>query len=821
MTEQSTDRGTTPSGDTAADIATDTAADTGEAAAGTRPGPPGASAWHPTACILCSINCGIEVRLDGPRFARVRGDKAHPGSAGYTCEKALRLDHYQNGAHRLTSPLRRRSDGTFEEIDWETAIAEVAARFDDVIAAHGGDKILFYGGGGQGNHLGGAYGSATRAALGIRYQSNALAQEKTGEFWVDGQLFGKPSCHTTGDYERAQVAVFWGKNPWQSHGFPQARRVLKAIANDPERTMIVVDPRRTETAELADLHLRPLPGGDAHLLAALLKILVTDGHLATRWLAEHANGLDELRAHLERVDVTASCARAGVAEPDVREAARVIGTATGGVSIFEDLGIQQAPHSTLNSYLEKLVVLLSGNFGVEGGMNLHTRFASLAGGSKPSGRSPTTPVTGHRLVTGLVPCNVIPDEILTDHPDRFRALLVESGNPVHSLVDSPRMRAALAALDLVVVIDVALTETARCADYVLPAASQFEKWEATFFTLEFPDNFFHLRRPLLDPLAGTLPEYEIHARLCRALGAYGDHDLAPLREAAATGREAYATALFELVAERPEMGRLLPAILYETLGPTLRTPDGRDAAGAAAVWGLAQTAAGFWDRSIRRAGIGDPEGGDALGDALFDHILASPSGIRFSVDDYDETMRRVLTSDGRVDLVIPELLAELDGLAGESDVRRVSDEFPLVLAAGERRSSTANTIYRDPAWRKQDRQGALRISPDDAAAIGLDSGDRARITTRRGQAVAVVEVTDAMRTGQVSLPNGLGLGSNGDPSDAVGVAPNELTSSVDRDWFAATPHHKHVPARVERIDEVGRPADTDRAATAAPVAGGT
>ncbi len=123
-----------------------------------------------------------------------------------------------------------------------------------------------------------------------------------------------------------------------------------------------------------------------------------------------------------------------------------------------------------------------------------------------------------------------------------------------------------------------------------------------------------------------------------------------------------------------------------------------------------------------------------------------------------------------------------------------------MLAAGERRSSTANTIYRDPAWRKTDQQGALRISPDDAAALGLSDGDRARVTTRAGAATTVVEVTDTMRAGHVSLPNGLGLGMNGDPSDAVGIAPNDLTSSDERDWFAGTPFHKHVRARVERVD---------------------
>ncbi|WP_423980269.1 molybdopterin-dependent oxidoreductase [Ilumatobacter sp.] len=763
-----------------------------------------AAEWHQTACILCSINCGIEVKLDGPTITRVRGDKAHPASEGYTCEKALRLDHYQNGAHRLTSPMRRRPDGSFEEVDWDTAIAEVAARYQDVIDEHGGEKIFFYGGGGQGNHLGGGYGAATRAALGITYQSNALAQEKTGEFWVDGQLFGRSSCHTTGDYHHAEVSVFWGKNPWQSHGFPQARKVLKAIANDPTRTMIVVDPRRTETADLADIHLRPVPGGDAHLLAALVKVIAEE-HAATSWLAENTNGFDELRAHLAAVDVTESCAKAGTPEEQVREAAAVIGRATNGVSIFEDLGIQMAPHSTLNSYLEKLVVLLTGNFGVRGGMNLHTRFASLGGGGGPrkaGGGVPSTPVTGHRLVTGLVPCNVIPEEIIGDHPDRFRAMLVESGNPVHSLADSQAMRTALRQLDFLCVIDVAMTETAREADYVLPAASQFEKWECTFFNLEFPSNYFHLRRPVFEPLDGTLPECEIHSRLCRALGAYDDEVLTPLTEAAAAGRSEYTAALVQFMVDHPDLGKLLPVVLYETLGPTLRTEDGVDASGAAAIWGLSQQAAGFWHASIRRAGI-DPQGTQPLGEALFEQVLANPSGLIFSTDDYDETMKRLLTPDGRINLVIPSLLDEFDALAGEPSPVAADEAFPFVLAAGERRSSSANTIYRDPSWRKLDKQGALRLSPADAQRLELTDGDRARVVTKRGGAVAFVEITDTMRDGHVSLPNGFGLDAwPGTSSDSVGIAPNELTSSEDRDWFAGTPFHKHVRARIERVEQV-------------------
>ena len=170
--------------------------------------------------------------------------------------------------------------------------------------------------------------------------------------------------------------------------------------------------------------------------------------------------------------------------------------------MFEDLGVQQGPHSVLCSYLDKLLWLLTGNFAKPGGVHVHSWMQPLA---RPKLTDERTPVTGARIIGGFIPCNSIAEEILTDHPQRLRAMLVESSNPAHSLADSARFREALAALDLVVVIDVAMTETARCADYVLPAASQYEKWEATFFNLEFPHNSFHLRPPLLDPLPGHAP----------------------------------------------------------------------------------------------------------------------------------------------------------------------------------------------------------------------------------------------------------------------------------------------------------------------------
>jgi anaerobic selenocysteine-containing dehydrogenase len=726
--------------------------------------------WSPTACILCECNCGIEVQLEGRTLARIRGDKAHPASQGYTCNKAMRLDRYQNGPHRLTTPLRRRPDGSFEEIGWDTAIAEVAAG----LARIGGEAILYYGGGGQGNHLGGTYSGAFLRALGAHHRSNALAQEKTGEAWVEHCLYGG---HTRGEFEHAEVAVFVGKNPWMSQSFPRARVVLREIAKDPARSMIVIDPVLTDTAKLADFHLRVKPGTDAWCLAALAGVLVQEDLVDHGFLARHTSGAEAVLAALAEVDVAAYASHCGVEEALLRAAARRIARAS-SVSLFEDLGVQQGPNSTLCSYVDRMLFLLTGNFGTPGGMHLHTSFVSLF----RDGRLRRTPVTGANIIGGLVPCNVIPDEILTDHPKRFRGMIVESANPAHSLADSRRFADAFEALELLVVIDVALTETARHAHYVLPAASQYEKPEATYFNFEFPVNTFQLRRPLLDPLEGTLPEADIWARLVGALGLVDDAALEPLRAAAREGLEAYAVAFGRAAAEQPQLLHLAPYVLYETLGPAL--PDGL--AAAAALWGLAQRCFMTHPDAVRRAGHAD-------GNALFEAILDSPSGVAFTIDEYGDDLARV--PGGTIALEQPELLAELRALAA-GPVERTSEALPFVLSVGERRSFTANDIIRDPAWRKRDADGALRVSRDDAQRLGLSDGGRARVTTARGSAEATVEVSEAMLAGHASLPNGFGLDFGG---VVTGVAPNSLTSTEWRDDFAGTPWHKHVPANIEPV----------------------
>jgi len=405
---------------------------------------------------------------------------------------------------------------------------------------------------------------------------------------------------------------------------------------------------------------------------------------------------------------------------------------------------------------------------------------------KPIDETPRSPVTGSPIISGLVPCNVIPDEILTDHPARFRAAIVESSNPLHSLADSARMQEAFRSLDLVVVIDVAMTETAREADYVLPVPTQYEKYEATFFNFDFPHNLFHLRHPLLPAPVGMLAEPEIHARLCELSGAVGEADYIPLRDALAKGREDFTNAMMGVLGDL-RLAKFVPILLYRTLGPTLP----HDAASAAVLWGASVMCAMENPAGVARAGYGE---GLLAGDRLFDAILAGDHGVVITDDEYEVSWQRI--GNRRIQLDVPELLSVVSALTVDGDLR-ADPSYPFVLAAGERRAFTANTIMRDPSWRRRDPAGALRLCEADASALSVATGDLGRVTTPTGSAQVPVEVVDGMRSGHISLPNGLGLTSV--DHEQVGVQLNQLTSSSDRDEFVGTPWHKHVPARLEKV----------------------
>ena len=321
-------------------------------------------------------------------------------------------------------------------------------------------------------------------------------------------------------------------------------------------------------------------------------------------------------------------------------------------------------------------------------------------------------------------------------------------------------------------------------------ASQFE---ATFFNFEFPENYFHMRAPLFTPPEGVLDEAEIHARIAEALGTLPADIIDALNGALAEGgRNVFRELVFAKLSEQPEMAKVAPAILYRTLGKTL--PEGMQ--NAAALWAPCHQHAMANRKSVEAAGFSGE--GMLLGEHLFDAIIAGPSAVVISNEEWSDIWQRV--PGGSINFDLPDML-EAAGKLNSEEPHETTVAFPFLLSAGERRDFTANTIFRNPAWRRKDADGAMYINPDDAARLNLGDGSNARITSERGSVDAIVEISDRMQRGHVSIPNGLGLDYPDERGrlKATGSSPNELTSSHHADEFVGTPWHKSVPVRVEAI----------------------
>ncbi len=398
-------------------------------------------------------------------------------------------------------------------------------------------------------------------------------------------------------------------------------------------------------------------------------------------------------------------------------------------------------------------------------------------------------------IAGIYPPNILPDEILHDGEDRVRAVFVDSANPLVTWADTRAYEKAFASLELSVVIDVTLTETARAAHYVLPASSQFEKWEATGFNLEFPVNGFHLRHPLFPPKEGTLPEPEIYTRLLEKMGVLPSRFPKLERLARLEAKRGLylgtLAALGALLAKNRQWIPHAASIVYRTIGKTL--PD--NAAGTAPLLALTHVYAQQYYQEVKRAGH---EGNRlTLGSNLFQTILKGRSGVTLSEHHFKDVWSLIAHRDRRVHLAIPEMLDELAGLAPSS----TDQAYPFVLMAGERRSYNANQIYRDPAWRKVDPHGAMRIHPEDAERLGIENGDKALCRSARDSIEVVVEVDDSVRTGMVTLPHGYGMRYR--DSAPIGPELNRLTDSEHCDPLSRTPFHKHVPVQIEKCSTAG------------------
>jgi anaerobic selenocysteine-containing dehydrogenase len=755
-----------------------------------------------TACVLCSHNCGLRVDVRGGKIAEVRADERNPITEGYVCNKAFSIQAYVEHAQRTQHPLRRRPDGTFERISWDTAISEIAARLREIRDRHSPRAIALVGIGGQGNHMDGAYGVGFLRSVGSRRWFNAFAQEKTQHNLMDQWMFGaSPAAFFHPDAEHTKFLLVMGTNPKISNRGHNATDTLKHVVEDPDRTLVVVDPRETETTRGAQRHLRVRPGTDVYLLLALAAVIVRDGLVDEQFVAERTADLEPLRDALAAVDIPEMARRSGLTVEEITATARGFATAE-SAAIFFDLGVEQAPFSTLNAYLIRVLHLLTGNVGNPGGAVflemlpppvvdpslIHEPERALASGI------PAIRALGN---AGMFSPTLVPEEILVDHPERIRAVIVEGSNPLLSYSDSQRWREAREHLDLLVVIDPAMTETAELADYVLPTPCGYEKWEFTIFPKRYPEIHTQVRPPIVPPPAEALPEPEIYVRLAEAMDLFGPVPR-ELHELAAHALEPDGAAAYMLAAQQAASGDETRLIYwsYRALGPYLPAPS------LAGIWLLCGLNALFRGESVLRTLGPDWEGQPpfAVATELFRRIIAHPEGVEIARQRPETNLADHVTfPDGRVRLAPETMLREMRRAIETPPV--TDPAFPLVLSAGLRTRWTANTIQRDPRWRKgRGPHCALNLSPADAKKLGVKDGDAVVVSTTRGAVTMPAQLDAKLQAGHVWMPNGFGMKFPG-IEGLVGANQNELTDVADRDPFTGIPHHRAIACRVRGATE--------------------
>lgn len=718
--------------------------------------------WQSTACIMCGNSCGIQVQVEDDRIVKVRPDRDNPSSRGYVCNKALAVGSYQHHIQRVLSPLKRGADGSFEEVDWDAATAQIGKKLRKIIDEHGGRSIALIGGGGQANHLDFPYAVSFLRALGSRYHYNALAQEFTQKYWINGHMFGSEGLDFHADEHRCDVLLIIGSNPWISHGMQRARLALTEISKDPRRKLIVVDPRRHETAQKADMYLQIRPGTDVYFFLALLNIIVSEGLCDEDYIARHTTGWDGVKWVADLVTPEVAARLCDLEAGQIRDVARSFARARRAAT-YIDLGIHHNIYMMENVYLERILLAITGNIGVPGGVVFPEGFVSagLLEGSREEWR---TRVAGIPQIRGVFPPNALPEEILAPGEDRVRAVFVEGANPLRSYADTQKYEEAFKALELLVVIEPSMTEAARLAHYVLPAKSGYEKFEASLFPKGFPEIYFHLRHPVCKGPELARQECEIFSMILEK-----------------TGVDVSGLPPFAFQTQTQHVGDQ-PAVL-------------------SLIRGVCMMFAARHRDALKENGIITGEGDD--GSELFQAILDHPEGIRLCDTPDGNNLDSLKTADGKIHLAVPMVLEMLKELAIPEEVDITDHEdFPFVLQTGERTNYTANTIQRDNSWRALKLPtNYVRMSTQDAERLQVSDGETVQVVTSTSTVLIPAKVSDDIYPGSLSIPHGFGMLHTNEETgnlEQIGVNVNELIAAEHREPFTGIPLHKHIRCRIQK-----------------------
>lgn len=748
---------------------------------------------HYRTCPLCEATCGLEITMLGHEVKRIRGDRADVFSKGFICPKGSTLKQLHDDPDRLRTPMVRR-DGQLEPATWAEAWAAIADGLGTVRETHGNNAVGIYLGNPTAHTVAGAlFVRPLIQALGTKNVFSASTVDQMPRHVACGYLYGNPGAMPVPDLDRTSYLLMLGANPLESNGSlctaPDFPGRLAAIRGRGGR-VVVVDPRRTATAEVADEHLAIRPGTDAAWLAALAQAII-EHHDAEFGNAEGmVSGLDEVTEALAPFTPDSVAAFCGIDAATTRRIAAELAAAE-SAAVYGRIGVHTVRHGTLSAWLVDVINIVTGNLDREGGvmfaLPVHGRpdvaiEAPVPGRGFATGRW-SSRVSQRPEVRGELPTAALAEEIETAGEGQIRALVTTSGNPVRSIQESERIDAAIASLDFMVSIDIYVNETTRHADVILPPPSAIEKahFDFAFYGLSVR-NVVNYSPAVIEPEGPD--EWELFAGLATVASGADPTQTSP-------------SVVGDLVvAELASQAVRLSGGPCEGLDPD-------DLVAEVAMLPYPERIIGLMTR------VG-PYG------LTFDDLAAHPHGI--DLGPLQPRLRNALrTASGTVELAAPPLLADLDELAhtvaGHRAPSSSSDELLLV---GRRHLRSNNSwMHNVEVLVKGRPRCTLQVHPDDSHRLGLVGGGTARVESAAGSVEATVEVTDVVMPGVVSLPHGWGHDVDGVRLNVArryaGVNSNALTDATVVDPLSGNGQLNAIPVRVSAVVAGATPQSPDQA----------
>ncbi len=727
-------------------------------------------------CPLCEATCGLTLTISDGRLTGARGDRDDVFSKGFICPKGASFAELDNDPDRLARPLVRRN-GALTEATWDEAFAAVAEGLGAVVGEHGGKSVGVYLGNPNAHTVAGAlYPPVIIRALGTRQVFSASTLDQMPKHVALGLMFGSPVAFTVPDLDRTDYLVVIGANPLVSNGsvttaadFPGKLRALRKRGG----RLVVIDPARTRTAELADRHLAPVPGTDAALMLAVVHVLFDEDLVDLGTVADHVNGVDDVRAVAADFAPDTVAGYCGIAAEEIRTLARELAAAP-TAAVYGRIGTSTVEFGTLGSWLVDVVNILTGNLDRPGGAMFPLGAAAPAPRPPKSGRGFTigrwhSRVSGYPEALSEFPAAAIAEEIETPGDGQIKAMITIAGNPVLSAPDGDRLDRALEGVGFMVSIDPYLNETTRHADVILPPPppSQSAHFDFALNNLAVRNNVRY--SPPVLPLAGRPDEAEILSRIALivfGVGADGDPALVDDQVIAAT-----------LAKETADPGSPVAGRSVDDLTAMLAPGPGYERR---------------LDMMLRLGAYGDGFGAKPDGLTL-QRLKAAPHGI--DLGPLRPRLGEVLrTPTGRIELAPESLVSEAARLREALDRR--ADRFVLI---GRRHLRSNNSwMHNVPALAGGSNRCTLRIHPDDAAELGLT--DTAVVKGPGGELLAPIEVTEGMRRGVVSLPHGWGHDREGTGQEVAasrpGVNVNQLNAGNKLDPLSGTAVLNGIPVDI-------------------------